>query len=129
MEAQDADRESLLNLYRRLIHLRDANPALATGELIPLNAGNDAIAAYLRREGDRAVLIISNLGPTTLADIRVSSADSVLSAGRYRPTALLGDRSSGTLRVGSDGHIREFRVLSRITSRSSHVFELRFDGR
>ncbi len=129
VEAQDSDPASLLNLYRQLIHLRTANPALATGELIPLNTGNDAIAAYLRREGQRAVLVLSNLGTTALTGVRISSADSVLRAGRYRPMALSGNRSSALLRVGSDGRIRDFSVLFRIPGKSSHIFELDFEGR
>lgn len=129
VETQDADRGSLLNLYRRLIHLRTANPALATGELIPLTTANDAIAAYLRREGDRVVLVISNLGPTTLANIRVSSADSVLREGRFVPTTLLGNPSTARLRVRRDGRIRDFSVLPRIPAKTSHIFELEFKGR
>src|ERR1043166_2174922 len=56
--AQEKDPGSLLNLYRRLIHLRRANEALATGRLVPLSAGNPSVAAYLRRAGDRAVLVV-----------------------------------------------------------------------
>src|SRR5206468_12856712 len=43
--AQDTDAGSLLNLYRRLIHLRKANDALATGRLVPLQAGSSQVAA------------------------------------------------------------------------------------
>ncbi len=45
VEAQTADTGSLLNLYRRLIHLRAANRALGTGELVPLVASDRAVAA------------------------------------------------------------------------------------
>src|SRR5207248_1311474 len=47
--AEDADAGSLLNLYRRLIHLRKQNEALATGRLLPLSATSPHVAAYLRR--------------------------------------------------------------------------------
>ncbi len=67
VEAQERDPGSLLNLHRRLIHLRAANPALATGELVPLTASSDAVAAYLRREGGRAVLVVANLGAAPLS--------------------------------------------------------------
>src|SRR5207245_5500821 len=49
---EDAEPGSLLNLYRRLIHLRKENEALATGTLVPLSAGSSHVAAYLRRAGN-----------------------------------------------------------------------------
>src|SRR5260370_41764406 len=62
VQAEDADPGSLLNLYRRLIHLRRQNEALATGRLVPLTTGNTQVTAYLRRAGDHAVLVVANLG-------------------------------------------------------------------
>ncbi|MDQ4080006.1 MAG: alpha-amylase family glycosyl hydrolase, partial [Gemmatimonadota bacterium] len=47
VEAQDADPSSLLNLHRRLIHLRGANIALGGGDFMPLLTSHDAVAAYL----------------------------------------------------------------------------------
>jgi glycosidase len=64
VEAQDADPGSLLNLYRTLIHLRKSHDALAVGRLVPLSTGSATVTAYLRREGDRAVLVVANLGDT-----------------------------------------------------------------
>ena len=58
--AQDADSGSLLNLYRRLIHLRKQNEALATGRLVPLTATSPHVAAYLRRTDRDVVLVIAN---------------------------------------------------------------------
>ena len=59
---EEAEPGSLLNLYRRLIHLRRTNDALATGRLVPLTTGNPQVVAYLRRAGDHAVLVVANLG-------------------------------------------------------------------
>src|SRR5437867_5357319 len=61
---EEADPGSLLNLYRRLIHLRRENQALATGTLVPLTANNPHVAAYLRSAGDHAVLVVANVGAT-----------------------------------------------------------------
>ena len=55
---------SLLNFYRRLLRERAKSAALRTGELVPVNTGNDAILAYLRRDSSDAVLIAANLGTT-----------------------------------------------------------------
>jgi glycosidase len=87
---QDADPGSLLNQYRRLIHLRASNSALGTGELIPVDAGSEAVLAYVRREGTRAVLVLANLGSTALEGVTVTLPAHTLRAGRYRSRDLLG---------------------------------------
>jgi glycosidase len=87
---EDADPSSLLNLYRRLIHLRKENEALATGTLVPLSASDAHVAAYLRRSGSHAVLVVANLGGAPAAGVTISSGQGVLAAGRYTPRTLLG---------------------------------------
>ncbi len=129
VEAQDPDPASLLNLYRRLIHLRAEHPALGAGELVPLTASSDAVAAYLRRDGDRAVLVIANLGATPLSGVTVSSEERVLPAGLHRPGDLLADRAAAPLRIGADGRIDGYVALSPLPAMESHVFELSGAGR
>jgi alpha-glucosidase len=53
---------SILTLYRRLIELRRSEPALSVGDFAALPAGDDLIA-YLRKVGERRLLIVLNLGP------------------------------------------------------------------
>lgn len=60
---QDADRDSLLNLYRRLIRLRNEHPALAVGDFAPVQADHPSLYAFLRRGGGETVLVLVNLGP------------------------------------------------------------------
>ena len=67
---QHADPASLLNRYRRLIHLRTANTALGAGELIPATASTGAVTAYLRRDGTKVLLVVANLGRTPLSAVR-----------------------------------------------------------
>jgi alpha-amylase len=124
VEAQEGDPGSLLNLYRRLIHLRGENPALGAGELVPLTASNDAVAAYLRREGERVVLVVANLGAAPLADVAVSSAEQVLPAGQYSSSSLLGDHTAARLFVGSHGRIRSYVPVRSLGGREVYVFEI-----
>ncbi len=126
--AQDTNSRSLLNLYRRLIHLRRSNDALATGRLVPLSAGSPQVVAYLRRaeDGKRAVLVVANLGATAVARIGLVSADSVLAPGRYSARNLLGTSPGAALRVSRDGRIRGYvPVTGRIGPRQSLVLDLR----
>src|SRR4029079_16912634 len=66
--AQRDDPRSLLILYRRLLALRRAEPALATRPLSPLRAPGDLLA-WVRKDGDRRFLVVLNLGsePATYA--------------------------------------------------------------
>jgi glycosidase len=122
---EDRDPQSLLNLYRRLIHLRKANEALATGRLVPLAASNQRVVAYLRRavgrSGGRAVIVIANLSDSAVTGLSISSTDSVLPRGRYVVKNLLGGRTAAALSVGRDGKIQGYVPLSSLGPRESLV--------
>ena len=125
VEAQDADPGSLLNLYRRLIHLRRANEALAMGRLVPLSASSPQVAAYLRRAGGRTVLVVANLGAEAASSVSIGSGEGVLPPGRYAPRNLLGGPDGARLQVGRDGRIRDYRpVMGTIGPRESLVLDL-----
>jgi glycosidase len=124
VEALAGDPGSLLHLHRRLIHLRGEHSALAAGELVPLSASSDAVAAYLRRNGDRAVLVVANLGNAPLNGVTLSSADRVLPAGNYAARDLLGGSGAGPLRVRQDGSIRGYVPLRSIGPLDIHVLDL-----
>jgi alpha-amylase len=122
---QDRDSSSLLNLYRRLIHLRRRNAALATGRLVPLTATSPAVAAYLRRAGGHAVLVVANLGASAASGVAVASADSVLPPGKYTARNLLGGRRAAMLQVSRDGRLRGYAPLpGPIMPRESLVLDL-----
>lgn len=122
--AQDSDPGSLLNRHRRLIHLRAQNPALGVGRLVPLSAGSDQVVAYVRRDGDRAVLVVANLGGTALSGVTVGSADGALPPGGYTPRNLLGGADAAALRVGSDGRIQGYVPFPTLGPLESEVLEL-----
>lgn len=124
VEAQDADPRSLLNLHRRLIHLRAQHPALATGRLVPLTASNGAVAAFVRREGDRAVLVVANLGTAPLSGVTLSSDRGVLARGDYAPGDLLGGPRAAGLTVGADGRVQGYVPLRTLAPMEIHVFDL-----
>jgi glycosidase len=118
VETQEADTGSLLHLYRRLIHLRTENPALGSGELVPLATGNDAVAAYLRRTDERVVLVVANLGMTPLGGAKLSSTDRVLPAGSYSAPG------ATPLRVGADGRIKGYVPVRTLAPQTSYLFDL-----
>jgi alpha-glucosidase len=60
--AQRNNPTSMLTLYRRLIELRRAEPALSVGAYTAVPAGENLVA-YRRYEGQRQFLIVLNFGP------------------------------------------------------------------
>lgn len=59
--AQDAEPGSIFNLYRALLALRRAQPALAYGSFALMKADRDVLA-YERRHGDDRIFVALNLG-------------------------------------------------------------------
>ncbi|MGQ0713740.1 MAG: alpha-amylase family glycosyl hydrolase [Gemmatimonadaceae bacterium] len=124
VEPQDRDPTSLLNLHRRLIHLRGANAALGGGALVPLTTSSEAVAAYVRRDADRPVLVIANLGGTPVAGVRLSSPERTLTAGRYAATDLLGGSAGQPVRVGGSGRFERYVPIRSLAPREIRVLEL-----
>ena len=123
IEALDDDPNSLLNLYRKLIHLRAENPALGAGELVALDASTEAVAAYLRRKGDQVALVVANLGTTPLTGVAVFSDARVLPSGRYTPEVLIGGPAA-PLQIGADGRMRGYVPLASLAPLEAYVFDI-----
>ena len=66
VEEQDVDPNSLLNHYRRLIHLRHATPALRFGSTEVISMFNSSIVAYTREFEGEKVIVLVNLYNGTL---------------------------------------------------------------
>jgi alpha-glucosidase len=63
VSAQQEDPRSILSLYRQLLALRRAEPALSYGTFHPVDThqSGDDVLAYRRRHGDREFLVVLNL--------------------------------------------------------------------
>ena len=76
--AQADDPASMLTLYRRLLALRRATPALATGTIEEVGAKGDVLH-YVRRDGDVRYRILLNLSDTAVEMPLPDDADLILS--------------------------------------------------
>ena len=101
--AEDHASGSLLNLYRRLTRLRAANPALRSGELVPVATRSESVVAYIRKDGARQVLVVANLGSSPAAAFTLP--------GRYRLRSLLGPGANRT-------------ALPPLAARAAYVYEI-----
>jgi len=113
VDAQNSDPGSLLNLYRRLIHLRRRNSALAVGQLVPVATPDTSVAAYIRQSEESAVLVVVNLGRAEVRDVMLGSVDGALRPGGYVLRNLLGGSDGAPLDVGANGAIRDYHPLPR----------------
>jgi alpha-amylase len=71
---QDSDPGSLLNHYRRLIRLRQSEPALAIGAIRVLDSGRDDVLAFERSHGERSLTVIANLSASEIRGFRLPGA-------------------------------------------------------
>jgi len=124
VQVMDRDPGSLLNHYRRLIHLRASSEALGSGELVPLSAGTDQVATYLRKSGNHVALVVANLGDIPLEGVALSSTRAVLPEGRYATTALLGGNAPSSLTVAGDGRIRSWVPIPELAPLRAYVIGL-----
>ena len=66
VQRQDADPASVLNAVRRLLHWRQTQPALKDGSIRFLDAP-EPVLAFLRGDGDDALLVVFNLSAGAVA--------------------------------------------------------------
>ena len=121
---EDNDPHSLLNLYRRLIHLRGANDALASGRLVPLTASDPHVAAYLRRASGATVLVVANLSGMPVSGATLSAGAGTLPAGQYTLQDLLGGPNGAILQAGANGVVTGYAPAATLGAHETLIFEL-----
>jgi len=72
---QAKDEQSLLNHYKSLIRLRNDTPALAAGDLEPLEDLHERLVGFFRRHPSGDVLVVHNVSRRTTSAELPSSAD------------------------------------------------------
>ena len=82
VEAQNADANSILNVYKTWSRLRNTYPALAEGTMTAAPGNSGAIAAWYMTSGSQKLLVIHN---TSTSEKSVKVTDDV-----SKPVALLG---------------------------------------
>jgi alpha-glucosidase len=75
--SERSDRGSLYNLYRRLIALRRAHPALATGRYRPLPADGNVLA-FIREQGGERFFVALNFGPGPASAVLPPGAQGII---------------------------------------------------
>lgn len=124
VEVEGRDSASLLELYRKLIHLRASNPAIAAGELVPLRTNNGTVTAYVRRDGRHQVLVVANLGASAVNGVMIESDSGAVGAGSYTPHSLIGGAVAEPLVVDGNGRISRYAPIGTLGANTGYVIEL-----
>ncbi|MFC6999440.1 alpha-amylase family glycosyl hydrolase [Rufibacter roseus] len=103
VQVMSADPASLLSHYKKLITLRNAQPALRKGYHLEVSAGNASVLSFARVFEKEAVLVVSNFGADALSSPSFSVAVSSLPAGNYAVTELYTNQPMGTVTINEQG--------------------------
>lgn len=72
VKEEEQDSDSILKFYQKMIHLRNSNKTLQTGEFIRIKS-NRNIAKFYRKSEDETLLIVINLSKKIIKDKRYNS--------------------------------------------------------
>ena len=97
VEAQEADENSILNVYKTFSKLRNTYPALAVGDMTPVSISG--MAAWKMSDGSQTLLVIHNVSK--------SEKNAQISDSMEHPVALLGSASilDDTLYLGGNSSV------------------------
>ncbi|MGV2987681.1 alpha-glucosidase [Vibrio sp. E150_011] len=67
VQADSQSDVSIYQHYRSLIQMRREHPVIVHGDFVPLLPDNDKVFAYLRRDGEQALIVVANFSAETVA--------------------------------------------------------------
>lgn len=122
---QEADPDSLLNHYRALLQLRNANSALRTGETIILDADTERLYALLRYDENGAFLILVNVHPKTLTpELYSLSLPEGPFSGAVTAEVVFGSGTASAPVINAAGGFEGYVPLAEIPGQSSVIIRL-----
>lgn len=120
---QDDDEESLLNWYRQLIHLRNAQPLLRSGDYLPVQSDCRSLYVVLREENGKQLLTIANLKDQAIENCTLTLEQSPLS-GTYTAENVLGEPLFETISFGEAGELNGWSIERSIDAAETFVIIL-----
>jgi glycosidase len=112
------DPDSLLSLYRDLVHLRNAHEALRVGDWTLVEANSARLYTFLRQTENETILVIINLNKNPVQGDNYSLALDGLLAGAVTAVSLYGLPPTSSPTDG--GYI----PFNEIPPHSTHIIQL-----
>lgn len=121
--AQDADPNSLLNLYRTLIALRNEHPALMVGDYVKVESDAQPIYTFIRQLPGETILVVINLSRLPVSDYAISLESSSLS-GEVQARELLDGTEIAAPVLDAAGGFTNYKPLDEIPARMGLIIQL-----
>lgn len=100
--AQQANSTSLWNHYRNLISMRQSEDALTKGTFKAVTPSSASVFAFIRQYENENILVVVNMGYTTLNNITISMPAGGMIPGDYNAVEMMGGGQMN-ITIGSDG--------------------------
>ena len=120
---QTDDPNSLLSLYRDLIHLRNDHASLRTGHALVIETNNPSVYALLRYNNDEVFLVLVNVDSKPIADYNLTLATGPL-AGALKVITALGLLNPSAPQVNADGGFSGYLPFAELPARSYVIIRL-----
>jgi hypothetical protein len=125
VEYQQDDPNSLWNLYRKLIEIRNNESSLRKGNYKPVNTNSSNVFAFIRQFNNENVLVVSNLSSIPATEVNLEVLFSGVASGEYSLYNLLGDGSQ-SITIDGDGIYTI--TLNEIPAQTTRIFTLENPG-
>ena len=103
VKAEEADPDSVLNLYKKLIALRNAHTALSQGRLTLVSQPNPSVLGFSRELGGKQIVVLANFDDETQVDTSAYvGATGLLSGQKVGETLTLGELGMAVLELPND---------------------------
>lgn len=121
---QTDDPDSLLSLYRDLIHLRNEHEALRVGDWTLVEANSGRLYTFLRQTENETVLVIINMNrnPVMADDYSLELVDGRFDGGVTAVT-LYGNETTTAPPINSAGGFSGYIPLAEIPPQSVHIIQ------
>lgn len=127
VEDMEAEPNSLLNFYKRLVHLRnDLNP-LRRGYALPLYGNNEEVLHFIRIYEGEAVATVINLGDVP-AVVSIDLPISTLTTGSYVVTDMLEEVVLDDLEISANGSFNGWAPTAEIAPGQVKIFAIGADS-
>ena len=123
IESQSEDPNSLLSLYRTLIHLRNNHAALRVGDYHFIETGHRAVYAALRVSREETMLILINLSSEPIRDYALNLEQGPLS-GDYVLAPLLDNGQFISPTITEQGGFENYQPLPEIPPYGRFILQL-----
>ena len=101
----EANPNSLLEWYKKLIHVRNGSSALRRGTHAPLGSSSTPVLAFARSDSLQTLLCLANTSGSTQSGLTVSGLDGVLAQGAHTLVDLLDPSHVMDVAVNPQGEI------------------------